>query len=107
MVEVLTLMEPVTAAQEAREGGWDRMVMAEGVVLAELAIATDQVVRAVVAVAGHIIRPVAVSTKHTEQATADDDIPETGGRRIAWRQPPALDEKARLVAAVVLAIPVP
>ena len=102
-------MEPVTAAQEAREGGWDRMGMVEGVVLAELAIVTDQVARAVVlvAVASHIIRPVAVSTKHRGQATADDDIPGTGGRRIAWRRPPALDEKARLVAAVVLAIPVP
>ena len=83
------------------------MAMAEGVVLAELVIATDQVARAVVVVAVHIIRPVAVSTKHKEQATADDDIPETGGRRIAWRRPPALDEKARLVAAVALAIPVP
>lgn len=83
------------------------MAMAEGVVLAELVIATDQVVRAVVAVAGHIIRPVAVSTKHRGQATADDDILGTGGRRIAWQRPPALDEKARLVAAPVLAIPVP
>ena len=87
----------------------------EGAIPAEVVI--DQVVRALVmatvvgsvgsAVAGHI-RLIAVATKHKEQATADDDIPQSNGRgRIAWQllplqRPPILGGKALIVAVALV-----
>lgn len=53
-----------------------------GQVVRALAVATvDGTVAAVIG----LIRP-AVTTKHKEQTTEDDDIPASGRKRIEWRQ---------------------
>lgn len=82
----------------------------DGMAMDKIVLPAEAIVRAMrastvvgsveVAVAGHIRR---VVTKHKKQATADDDIPPTGRRRIGWQQLPlfVLEGKAGAAAALV------